>query len=103
MKDYKTETKTVEQKRLVQTNCDFCEVEIKDYAYKALEKDLKHYYEFEGIGYGPDVDVTVRIEMRNSYPECGSSKTIEMDVCHKCFKEKIMSQAKRYDEVDNDW
>jgi hypothetical protein len=100
MKHIKTETETVQREKIIKTECDFCDATIK---YHEDENEIKALYDFEKCGYDVDADTEIKIRLSSSYPECGNSKEIEMDICAKCFKEKVMNQAKQYREVDADW
>lgn len=98
-KTYKKEIITSEHNRLIKKECDFCGSNPE----KTSEKELKDLFNFTGCGYYTDLHAIIEIRMSQSYFECGNSKKIEIDCCAKCFKEKIMSQVKQYDEVDADW
>jgi RNA polymerase subunit RPABC4/transcription elongation factor Spt4 len=36
------------------------------------------------------VDTTIHMREGTQYPECGSFKDTEIDICPKCFKEKLI-------------
>lgn len=103
MKTYKTYMETKERKQVLSTTCDFCGDDIGKKVTDVLLRDLTDMYGFDGCGYGPHVEATVKITMSNSFPELGSSKTIEIDVCHVCFKEQILSKAKHSEVDESEW
>jgi hypothetical protein len=54
-----------------------------------------------------EIDVTVRQKNGSSYPEGGSGTKFEVDVCPKCFKEKLVpwlrSQGAQVEEKEWDF
>lgn len=94
---------TIERERTLAIYCDFCGKDINKQTTGELEKELSELYEFNESGYGPEADVTVEIRMSNSYPECGASKTVTLDVCAACFKSEIFSRAKTSNVSETDW
>lgn len=104
MQKIKTTKETVERKTVIATFCDFCGREIGKQKPDELEQELKDLYEFEESGYGPHVEAEVKIRMSNSYSEDGGgSKSIEIDVCHRCFKREILAKARHQDVHENEW
>lgn len=39
-------------------------------------------------------EVTVKYREGKTYPECGSGTETEFDICHKCFKDKLVPMLK---------
>lgn len=89
MKHYKTVTipeytKNVEDK----VTCDLCGAKIVEKTYEENEVTIKHRY-------------------GSNYPEGGHGKEVEVDMCDKCFKSKLMpwlsSQGVQLIERNWDW
>ena len=89
-----------ERLRLKERTCDLCGTKAKheitgDWGagcYEVSETELT---------------VEVRRKVGESYPEGGSGKEIEVDLCPKCFMEKLVpwlrSQGAKIEEKDWDW
>lgn len=88
MKHYKTVK--VEYTKEVEENvvCDLCGKDIVEGSFEVNEVTVKHKY-------------------GHSYPEGGHGKEVEVDMCDKCFKSKLMpwlsSQGVQLIERDWDW
>ena len=87
MKKYKTVKETREKQELTNIVCDIC-------GY-----DNEHYYDWqndpnkEGSSYF-DTEVEIRYRYGVSYPEGGSGYEYNLDICPKCFMEKIVPLLK---------
>ena len=99
-----TQKVTVERKEVKSILCDMCGVETYFLTDAEREKPLREEFGFTEEGFGASSDVTVSIKMSNGYgDDGGGSKTISIDVCPTCFKQKIMPLAKQYREIDTDY
>lgn len=72
MKITKLVTETIEREHLVETRCDRCNSPIKDELYNAFE-------------------FTFELKEGSAYPEGGSGRTREMDLCQPCANSLITS------------
>lgn len=72
MKHMKTVQVPAQEKQVIdKVTCDLCNVEIKRSQYSAEGVEVKH-------------------RTGNSYPEGGSGQEIAVDLCGKCFDEKLI-------------
>lgn len=80
MRKYKKEIKTYEDNVLVETTCDLCGVVAKHGRWESSVYEVNE----------TDIEVTVRQKDGDSYPEGGSGTKYIVDMCPKCFKEKLI-------------
>lgn len=87
----------VEDERTVKVVCDLCKAE-------------GHYGQWNNSWYEIN-DTTINMEIRqregNQYPEGGSSTEVVIDLCPKCFKDRLIpwlqSQGAEIKSLDYDW
>ncbi len=96
---YGKRIKTCEETYLVEKRCDLCGMPGKnDHDWS----DSSDYTVDE-----TQVEVTVRQKEGCSYPEGGSGTKYVVDMCPKCFKEKLIpwlrSQGAEIKETEWDW
>lgn len=89
MKHYESiEVPAKTEQRLYKTTCDVCGDEIKEERYSAEE-------------------VTVKRRTGCSYPDGGSGQEVSVDMCGKCFDEKLVpwleSQGVKPKTEDWEW
>lgn len=99
MKKYKKETVTREREVILERTCDLCGI-------KAQERGGDEWYgKFFDIN---ETEIEVIIRQRDGvlYPEGGSGTRMSVDMCPRCFKNKLIpwleSQGASIDEVDWD-
>ena len=78
MREYKEEQKTVT--RLVSTKCDLCGAVANDGYWESSDHEVDE----------TDIKVTVRQCEGTSRPEFGSVTEYNVDMCPKCFKDKLI-------------
>ena len=85
---------------LICRTCDLC----------GLKSNRASESEWNGFSYGVDetqVEIVVRQKEGSNYPEGGSGTKYDVDLCPKCFKEKLVpwliSQGARIKEEVWDW
>ena len=80
MRKFETTTKLVESTNLVETTCDLCGAVAKQGNWESS------VYEVNEV----EVEVTVRRKDGVSYPEGGWGTALEVDICPKCFNDKLV-------------
>ena len=95
MRKYETKTITREEERIVETACDLCGVVAK---YGKWESSCYVVAESE-------IEVTIKSRDGVSYPDCGYGTKYNVDMCPKCFKEKLVPwlQSQGVDRGFEDW
>jgi len=94
---------TIEKKRVMKIQCDFCDANLFNLRDSQIVKELEENFQFDISGVCPSAEVTVKIEMSNSYSDMGGSKDISLDVCPSCFKKEILSKAKQFSTEERSW
>lgn len=85
MKIYETrkEIKEITHTELVQRKCDLC----------GFASNYGSVEEWKGGDYRINetiIQITVRYRDGVNYPECGDGSLYDIDICPKCFKEKLI-------------
>lgn len=97
MRKYETVTKQVETRVLSEITCDIC---------GAIGKSGGWESSLWGVN-ETDVSVSVRQKEGTAYPESGSGTEYNLDICPKCFKEKLVPWVRSFggvvDEVEWDF
>ena len=101
MKTYKetVETKEVKTVKLISKTCDMC-------GFAAARED--HWDDSSRYNINnTNVDVRVKCEQGNGWPEGGSKTVYSIDLCPKCFKKELIpwleSKGVAVTEKDVDW
>lgn len=87
MKKYKKTKRTIEDRELTNMVCDICGYDNKHYS------DWQNDPNNEGLSYF-DTEVEVSYKYGTNYPEGGSGYKYDLDICPKCFMEKIVPLLK---------
>ncbi len=95
MREYKEQVETVKRKVLIKTTCDLC-------------GGIATHGEWESSSYMFDeteIEVTVRQKEGSSFPEGGSGTQYNVDMCPKCFKEKLVPwlESQRCSAKTEEW
>ena len=98
MKIYKEEIVTFPKKTVISRKCDLCPAKSK-----SEEWESKGCYDVNET----EISVEIRQKEGESYPEGGSGKKYEIDLCPKCFKTKLIpwlkSQGADIKQEEWDW
>lgn len=84
MKKYKEVTKTQTVQELESEVCDICGDNENDWLQDHPEKDSSH------VNVSFDGRFEYRLSVCYGYDYGGTSESIELDICPKCFKEKVI-------------
>jgi len=68
------------EKRTTHLTCDLCGVKSKGYDWVCGSYEVKEV----------ELSVTIKHRTGESYPSGGSGSTFEIDMCPKCFQEKLI-------------
>lgn len=83
--------------RLKSRTCDLCGLTAKTNEWGASSYEVCE----------TEVEITIRQKEGSSYPEGGQGTEFEVDLCPKCFKEKLVpwlrSQGAKIEEREWDW
>ena len=97
MRKYEPKTITRTDNILVETTCDLCGVVAKKGGWDSS------YYEVAET----EIEVTVRQKDGESYPDNGWGHSYQIDICPKCFKDKLVpwlkSQGAKINQEKWDW
>jgi hypothetical protein len=99
MRHFETKTITSQIREMTRQTCDLCGAEAKkpDYLWSGGTYDVNE----------TEVSVIIRQREGEAYPEGGSGTEYRIDMCPKCFKEKLVpwlrSQGAQVNEKDWDW
>ena len=80
MRKYETVKEVVEKERVVERTCDLCGAKAKPLGWEC------GCYEVQDA----DVEVTIHRKKGEAYPEGGYGTTIIVDICPKCFDDKLI-------------
>lgn len=104
MKKYKTVKETREKQELTNMVCDICGYDNKqyyDWQNDPHRKDPKSKY-YNSSYFDTEVEVKYRYGI--NYPDGGSGYEYDLDICPKCFMEKIVPLLKTNKEPKKwDW
>lgn len=100
MKKYKTVKETRQTSKFVEQTCDICGYVCK---YQDWDNDPnQNTNEFSSSYFDTDVEIKYRYGI--NYPEGGHGFEYNLDVCPKCFIEKIVPLLKTNKEPNKwDW
>ena len=97
MRKYEEKTEIVKQERLVETTCDICGAIAKKGNWESSAWEVAEQ----------EIEITVRCKDGHSYPEGGSGTQYVVDICPKCFKDKLIpwfqSQGCKAKTEEWDW
>ena len=81
MRKYITKPKTIEQRQVLdEISCDLCGKTGKDEAWESSVWEVAE----------SEIEIEVRYKYGSSYPEGGSGKKYNVDICPDCFKTKLI-------------
>lgn len=80
MRKYEMMERKYEEKVLVETRCDLCGAIAKRGEWRSTVYEVNE----------TEIEVTVRQKDGESYPEGGGGTEIIVDICPRCFKEKLV-------------
>lgn len=95
MKRYESQTKTVVNRVLVERKCDLCGCVAKTNDWDAASFRVQE----------TEISVTIKQRDGSAYPECGSGNEYEVDLCPKCFKDRLIPwlQSQGADIEQGEW
>lgn len=81
MRKYEKRPQTIEEREeLVETTCDLCGAIAKEGNWESSAWEVAE----------SEIEIEVRYKDGCSYPEHGSGELFNVDICPKCFREKLI-------------
>ncbi len=86
MKETKIVKKTYDSEETISITCDICHTKYKDDNWNA------DWYKLNET----EISITIRHKQGDQYPEGGSGTEMTIDICPKCFTEKLIPWIKSF-------
>lgn len=97
MRKYEKKTETRTYDSLIETACDLCGAVAKSGNWESSTYEVNE----------TEIEVTVRQKDGDNYPDGGSGTKYEIDMCPKCFKDRLVpwliSEGAKIKQIDWDW
>lgn len=80
MRKYKNQHRVIKEKVLLDVSCDLCGYKAKDHNWNSSSYTINE----------TEIKITMYQKDGESYPEGGCGTEYNVDICPKCFKDKLI-------------